>query len=205
MHSRYSLTDFEFLDDNFAGDAGRLRELMRALRTRGYRWGCQLTVKALARDLSLIDDMHVAGCASMFLGIETGDPDLLQRVKGTTVDDTNKVIRRLLDVGIRAHAGFIMGHPWDTEGTISRTTAMVRELRAQGVMCSVSLLTPFPGSPVAEDPGRFGVTIHCQDPEYYTFSRPVISTRHLTRERLANLYAGLLIDMASEDAHDVQA
>ncbi|MCP3941104.1 MAG: hypothetical protein GY710_06430 [Desulfobacteraceae bacterium] len=67
------------------------------------------------------------------------------------------------------------------------------------ILTVISLLTPFPGSPIAENPSKFGITIHDNDYENYTFSRPTISTTNISQEDLLKFFSETLIGLVEED------
>ena len=198
--ARSGIHEFEFVEDNLAGDMSRLRDIATGLKKRSYTWGCQVAIRDLRQDLHTIDLMAEGGCRSVFIGVESGDAELLRRIKGLSLEDVRSVTERSQACGMLVCAGFIIGHPWDTEESIANTVEMMRRLRREGIMCSVSLLTPFPGSPIGEHPESFGVSIHTKVTEEYTFSRSAISTMHLSQERLSAIYADTVISFAEEDA-----
>ena len=115
--------------------------------------------------------------------------------KGISTQDVVNAIRRAREAGIpRITCSFIVGHPDDTVETVHETIAFAERLaRESGVLPRLSVLTPYPGTPVYERPDEFGIKIVDRDFERYTMSRVVCSTRYLDTATLQRLYVeGLL-------------
>ncbi len=189
IHQRYRVTDFEFIEDTFTCDTSRVLELMGLLRRRSYEWACQATIPDLVRTPEQLPAMVEGGCRGLFFGIESGNDDVLKKIKNMSRGKVLATIDRARHEGVRHFvASFIVGHPWDTRSTISDTLSLMQELRARGAHTPLSILVPFPGSPIAKWPERFGITIHSRDYRDYYYDRAVISTRNLSREELQDIY-----------------
>ena len=193
LHRRYGLDEFEFIEDTFTCVPERVRELMSLLRPRGFRWSCQGTVPDLIKDPGLVHEMVAAGCRGLFFGIESGNDEVLRRIKNMSRASILETMDRVQTAGIRhLVASFIIGHPWDTRATISDTVELMQVLRDRGAHTPVSILVPFPGSPIGKWPERFGVTVHSHDYTEYYNNRALISTEHLSRSDLEDLYFDVL-------------
>jgi len=197
LHREFGLQEFEFLDDVLTSNAEWLEGLCRQLAQRGFRWGCQATIKDVTAHTMLLDSMAAGGCRGVFFGIESGNAEVLRKVKGLRVTDVLPAVDRSVSLGMSVITSFIIGHPWDTRETIKDTVGLMKELRSRGCHTPVSILVPFPGSALATHPDRFGIRIESLDYTSYYHSRAVLSTRHLTREDLEELYFGIVSDLTS--------
>jgi radical SAM superfamily enzyme YgiQ (UPF0313 family) len=196
LHRDRGLTEFEFLDDVLTADPGRLRALCDSLTGRGYRWGCQATIKEVSADLGLIDTMAAAGCGGVFFGVESGNEAVLRKVKALQIVDVISVVNRARELGLNVITSFMIGHPWDTIETIEDTYRLMVRLRDLGCHTPFSILVPFPGSPLALEPDKFGVTVHPADYSTYYHSRALVTTRALTRAQLEDKYFEILCRLA---------
>lgn len=202
ISSQWGIHDFEFLDDALTADPERLTELCGLLQDRGYRWGCQGTIRDLVDRSSGLQEMADAGCGGIFFGIESGHPDVLRRVKGLQLEAVTAVVEAASGVGMRVITSFMVGHPWDTHETIAATMALMERFQDLGCHTPVSILVPFPGSQVAEHPERFEITVESKDYTRYFHNQAVISTKHLSRDELEDIYFEILCrltDRASTD------
>jgi anaerobic magnesium-protoporphyrin IX monomethyl ester cyclase len=196
LHERYGTKSFEFIEDTFSCVPDRVRELMGLLKGKNYEWSCQVTIPDLDKNPNLIPLMVESGCRGMFFGIESGNDAVLRKIKGMTRTKILSTIDHALDQGIHhIVTSFIIGHPWDTRDTIADTKSLILELRQRGIHTPISILVPFPGSPIGKWPERFGVTVHSSDYSEYFNNRALISTQHLKRDELQNIYLEILDDV----------
>ena len=190
---RFGVRSFEFIEDTFTCVPERVLGLCRLLSDREYEWSCQATIPDLEEHPELIAAMVRAGCRGLFFGIESGNDQVLKKIKRMSRRKVIDTIDRARREGIRhLVTSFIIGHPWDTRETIADTLSLILELRSRGAHTPVSILVPFPGSPIAKWPERFGITIHSRNWAEYHYNRALISTPHLRREELEEIYFELL-------------
>lgn len=193
LHQQYGIDEFEFIEDTFTCVPGRVLELMSLLKRRNYVWACQATIPDLQETPELLPAMIGSGCRGLFFGIESGDDSVLRKIKHMSRKKVLETIDGALDLGIQnLVTSFIIGHPWDTRETIADTISLILELRSRGAHTPLSILVPFPGSPIGKWPERFGVTVHSHDYAEYYYNRALISTPNLSREELWDLYLDAL-------------
>ena len=110
-----------------------------------------------------VDDLALlrrAGLVALFLGVESGAPELLSGVLGkkTRPDRVRQVVRACLDAGIFISASIIFPAPGETDETEAATLDLLTELLAGRDDCSVPVQPAFPqpGSQWFEELERFG-------------------------------------------------
>lgn len=200
LNERHGITSFEFIEDTFTCEPDRIRDLCAQLEERDYIWSCQATIPDLIKNPDLTPRMVRAGCRGLFFGIESGNDRVLKTIKHMSRDKILSTIDRALDEGIQhLVTSFIIGHPWDTRETIADTVKLILELRQRGAHTPISILVPFPGSPIGKWPERFDVTVHSRDYSEYYYNRALISTRHLSRAELEQVYLEVLEAILSSD------
>lgn len=103
--------------------------------------------RANVLDKELLSIMKKSGCVYLGFGVESGDDHMLKMIrKGITTEQIEKIFELCKDVGIRAEANFIIGHPYDTEETVLKTIKFAKKLKAD--FANFAILVPFPGTDV---------------------------------------------------------
>lgn len=144
-----------FVDDNLIGNKHHLaKELLPALiqwqKTRGPMPFFTEASINLADDPRLMEMMREAGFESVFVGIETPDPDSLaecekkQNIKRDLIAD----IKRIQRAGLEVQAGFIVGFDSDTETIFQRQIDFIQESGI--VVAMVGLLQAVQGTRLYE-------------------------------------------------------
>lgn len=115
-----------FADDNVAISQKRLTEFTRALVAEKMQISWRAFIRADSVDEESAELMRESGCRECFLGIESGDPEILSNMNKRL--DPEKALRaiELLDKnGINTQCTFVVGFPGETERSIERTAAFI--------------------------------------------------------------------------------
>ena len=142
----------EIVDDNFIGNKPNVkRELLPRLiewQTRNkhpFYFGTEATINA-ADDEKLLQLMRDAGFKSVFIGIETPDPELLVQTQ-KSFNATRPIVERVqrfYEYGIMVHAGFIMGFDNEKPDT---DQAILKCIEDTGIcMSMIGLLVALPNT-----------------------------------------------------------
>ncbi|MDD5307321.1 MAG: radical SAM protein [Deltaproteobacteria bacterium] len=149
LRTRFGVRHVNVYDDLFTTNRARIARLcgMLADRPLGLRFNC--AVRVGHTDDELLGMLKEAGCLMVSVGIESGDPALLERHKtGVGLDEVRDTVARIQAKGIRAKGLFMMGLPGETEAAIARTSDFIMSLGLDDM--NMSKFTPFPGAPVWE-------------------------------------------------------
>jgi radical SAM superfamily enzyme YgiQ (UPF0313 family) len=141
----------EFADDNTFVDKGWSRELCRRLAPLKLKWFTE-TDLIVADDVELLKLMAQAGCRQVLIGLESPSAGPLEGVeqranrKARWAARYADAIHAIQAQGITVNACFILGMD-------GQTTAVFREVRdfaeaACPFDVQITLLTPFPGTPL---------------------------------------------------------
>jgi radical SAM superfamily enzyme YgiQ (UPF0313 family) len=151
MSSRF----FVFWDDNFFADADYAKALLKRIAPLKRRWAAQASLKDCA-DKELLRLAKAAGCLYLFIGIESFSTDSL--------NDAGKAINRVQDYkplidaihqnGIMVQAGIVFGFDSDRPDVFNKTLESCEALGIDGA--TISILTPFPKTPIYEQFKREG-------------------------------------------------
>lgn len=122
------VTHLLFIDDTFNIPAGRFKEICRLLIRKKYDFKWFSYFRCANADDEAFELMAQAGCAGVFLGIESGDQAILKGMnKAATVERYKYGLRQLNARGIVSYASFIIGFPGETEESARNTMAFIQE------------------------------------------------------------------------------
>ena len=141
---------FTFWDDQLFMNPRYALRLFEALRGQNKRWAAMVTL-ASTRNEKLLQAAADAGCVCLFLGLESFSPESLRLANKAfnVVESYEEGIGRIHAHGISVQAGIVFGFDGDDEDTFELTLRGATRAGIDGA--TVSILTPFPRSPVYED------------------------------------------------------
>lgn len=140
-------TVIHFRDDIFTMDRERTLELCELMVARGFdlQWTAQ--TRADRVDADLLRAMKRAGCATIYFGVESGSPRVLDRIqKGSTVEQAERAFTWARAAGLHTVGFFMLGNPEEEEEDIRLTYDLMLRLRPD--IIQVAFFTPYPGSPM---------------------------------------------------------
>ncbi|MBI1910594.1 MAG: B12-binding domain-containing radical SAM protein [Deltaproteobacteria bacterium] len=140
-----------FYDDNFCAHKKRTKELLSAMIEKGLTpaWTAQVRVE-IAKDQELLDLMKKSNCHTVYIGLESVNPETLKAYnKKQSVEDIRDGIRILHKNGIRVHGMFVFGSDLDTTDTIHETVRFAKRNDIETVQFLI--LTPLPGTKCFRD------------------------------------------------------
>lgn len=190
---RFGFRRLVFADDLFMLSRRRVHDLCDAILSSGiqFEWWCTGRTNVATEDV--IDKMAKAGCVQIFYGIESANQSTLDLVrKRTTPAQARAAVRRTKQHGIRVTCSFIIGLPGETRADVLRTIRFVKALEPDVV--DLNFLKPYPGSELAENREKYGLTLLTDDPWRELSSRdpilgyPVMETPLLKKRDLVELY-----------------
>ncbi len=154
----------DFRDDNLTVDISRLEALCRAFRTDenlNFSWHCQTRVDTLTEHPGLIKTMKSSGCTITALGLESGLQEILDVYnKQISFEQSQSAAAQLTAAGI-LHIWYAMmgcGNELDTPDILRRNIEAIAAFPFD--LLQISLLTPFPGTPVYERLAAEGRLLH---------------------------------------------
>ncbi|HET6430582.1 MAG TPA: radical SAM protein [Phycisphaerae bacterium] len=152
---RYGIASFNFADEFFTADKARVLAICELIRQRGLEvtWVCSARAQKL--DRQTLQAMKAAGCRELSFGIESGSPEILQRMdKRIDLEEAKSVISAANALGIRTHAGFIIGYPGETAETVRQTVRVAKWLDVD--IAAFWIASPLPGSRLWEEANANG-------------------------------------------------
>lgn len=111
-----------FVDDTFNVPLPRFKTLLRRMIAAQYKFRWTSFFRCSNADDEAFDLMAESGCAGVFLGIESGDQSVLEKMrKFAKVDRYRYGINGLTRRGIKTLASIIVGFPGESEHTVNNT------------------------------------------------------------------------------------
>lgn len=134
-----------FQDDTFGVTKSYITELCGAIEKNipDLKWHCEIHV-------NLVDDTTIAlmkrsGCRRVFIGVESGNNDVLKKIrKGFTIEKVYDAAGVIKNHGLELYAFFMAGFPWETVQTLNDTIAAMKKLKSD--LLVYSIFTPYPGT-----------------------------------------------------------
>ncbi len=169
IQDMYDCNHFRFLDDNFIVDKLRVENIRNYFFNHDVHFRCSARSDLL--DDELCEMLKASGCEEIGFGVETADDTVLKLInKGETVSDHIKAIRLAKQYGIKTKIFIMAGLPGETWETIEKNKRFIEETNPDKWICT--LFTPYPGTPVWNNPEKYGVKIINKKFDYYTQTYP---------------------------------
>lgn len=187
MLSRLGFNQINIVDDLFTSNKKRCMAICDGIINRGikHKWSAFARVDTVHEDL--LEKLVEAGCGSLCFGIESGNQEILDRIKKqTTLDKCRKAAYLCKKTGIKPMASYILGLPGETEETVRRTFEFAEEL---GTTYGFHILAPFPGTEVRINAGEYGISVLSNDWDLYDANRSVCSTGGISPEKIDSIAA----------------
>lgn len=178
----WGISFINIADDLFTASRPRVKKLCNELveRKLNISWSAFSRVNTI--DKQTLELMKSAGCHSVSFGIESGNPEMLKRVKkGITIDQAKKASIACQEAGIRGHASFMVGLPGESLETMKDSLNLQKELVIES---AYHFLAPFPGTAVREDIDGYDLEILTHDWDQYNANRSIVRTSALSPEQM---------------------
>lgn len=147
---KYGAKEIRFFDDIFTIDVTRLKEICRGMKNLhpSVPWTCLTKVTTVNPDILRM--MRKSGCWQVLFGLESGDDDILRRLrKGNTVKQNKEVVWWAKNAGMSVRADFLVGSPWETKESFRRTVEFAKSLPLD--FAHFNKFVPYPGTEIYKD------------------------------------------------------
>ena len=134
-----------FGDDVFALNHHWVKELAEEVTARKAAIPFKVQSRADLMREDTVLNLKAAGCAEVWMGVESGSQAILDAMdKGIALDEIKTARQRLKDAGVRACFFLQFGYPGETWAELQQTIALVRELKPDDI--GISFSYPLPGT-----------------------------------------------------------
>lgn len=150
----------ELADDNTFVNKHHGRELVETIGQFGLHWFTETDI-SVADDQRLLELLAQSGCRELLIGLESPTAEGLEGIelkrnwKRRQVDNYHAAIEKIQGHGIAVNACFVLGLDGDGPGVFDAIAEFVE--RANPFDVQITVLTPFPGTPLYQrllDEGR---------------------------------------------------
>jgi len=141
---------FVFNDDTFTADRKRVMALAEGILKRKLPLSFECETRANLLDREIVSALREAGLVRINIGIESGDADILGRLKtGITLDDVRSSLRLLKSFGIETRGSVIIGAPYENRQTVVKTLNWIAKLKDLD-QPYINIAAPYPGTLMRE-------------------------------------------------------
>ncbi len=180
----YGNTRINIADDFFTSNKKRVHLLCQEIKKRGIEFNWSAFARVDSVDKTCLQAMKNAGCDTVSFGIESGNPEMLKRIrKGITLDKATRAVKCCKEVGMDVFVSFIIGLPGESQETLRDTHKFANEL---DIPHGYHFLAPFPGTVIREEKEQYDIDILTDDWDLYDANRAIVQTSHLKPEEIEN-------------------
>ncbi|MBC7110001.1 MAG: cobalamin B12-binding domain-containing protein [Archaeoglobi archaeon] len=181
----YGIEFITFMDDTFTLLKNWVERFCDEILRRKIeiKWGATARVDRMS--LELLRKMKESGCVALFIGVESGDQEILDRItKNVVLDQTKRAFENMRRAGILSIASVAIGYPGETRRSIERTMKFIEEIKPDYFVASIA--TPYPGTRFYEEMKESGLIVSDRW-EDYTLFKSTIKCGELEPEELEKL------------------
>ncbi len=193
----------EFADDNSFVDRRYWKRLLPLLAKRRIKWFTETDI-SVGEDDELLTLMRQAGCAEVLIGLESPGVEGLTGLelksdwKRKRRGDYLRLVHNIQAHGIRVNGCFVLGLDGQTTDIFDRVYDFAKELELYDVQ--VTLMTPFPGTPLYERLRRMGRLLEEKAWHKCTLFDLTFEPTHMTADELVGGFHDLVVRLYSDEA-----
>jgi radical SAM superfamily enzyme YgiQ (UPF0313 family) len=174
-------------DDLFASDKERVKEICAGIRKRDLKFTWSAFARVDTVDQEMLEAMFAAGCDSVSFGVESGNPEMLKRIKkGIKLEQVHNAVKMCKQSGMIAHASFMVGLPGETKETLAQTEELAKSL---DIVYGYHYLAPFPGTTVREKVHKYDLEILTNSWDKYDANDAIVRTSALQPQDIREFVA----------------
>jgi magnesium-protoporphyrin IX monomethyl ester (oxidative) cyclase len=188
---KYGIKELAFTDDNLTLDRERALNIFDGMKERDFDlvWVAPNGIALYAIDEELIEKMKESGCYSLYLPIESGVQEVLDKIirKPIRLERVRRIVKKIKEFDIETVGMFIIGFPGETLDQMKQTIDFAQSLDLDYV--SFSIATPYPGTDLYEIAKENGYLVNdfTEEDLIYGFGKGHIKTPEFTPEEVLRL------------------
>jgi radical SAM superfamily enzyme YgiQ (UPF0313 family) len=168
LKNKYGIKAYRFNDDLFAFSEQRVIEMCNALKPLNILY--RIFVRADRLTTKVAKLLYDSGCRHVSIGIETMSEKMLKLLnKGTTVQTNINSLVNAKKAGLKTRIYLLIGYLGETDDTVQESLDIL--LQCDFDEFCVYPFIPYPGTPVWEEPQRFGAHINRDFSKYIQVGR----------------------------------
>jgi len=183
--ARYKTVNFNFIDDTFTFNKNWVYQLCEAIRQSGLqkkaRWLCLTRADTIDREL--LAAMKAAGCFKIEFGIESGDEEMLRKIKkGITTTQSIEAFKMARDLGLETLGFVIIFSPEENRESLEKTRRLI--FKADPDTLQMSFCTPFPGTAIEREIQEKGLKISGDWSRFIFLKQPVFEHPNFSYDQM---------------------
>lgn len=182
MRRSWGIREFFLVDNVFTVDKDRVDIICERIIEKQLNIAFNCVSRADLVTPEIVEKLKAAGCHRIEIGVESGvQANINAYEKKITLDQVLNAADIVIGAGLRPMFTFQIGSPQDTQESILETQNLAARLRAKGGFTFFSVMTPYPGTNLAERQQEYGISIETKDWRQYRTSNPVFCTQNANR------------------------
>jgi anaerobic magnesium-protoporphyrin IX monomethyl ester cyclase len=156
MVKTYGTKGIYFVGDNFTINKKKTIELCELIKKNkiDIKWVCDTRANSVSQEL--LHEMKAAGCQTIFFGIESGSPRILEKLnKNITLQEVADAFALCRKEGMQTAASFMLGIPGETFDDLDATFKFAKKLNSD--WCQFNIYVACPGSKLYDEVMRDGL------------------------------------------------
>lgn len=182
---KLGVKEVHILDDNFTNDIERAKKICDLLIEKNVdmTWCTADGIRVDRVDLELLKKMKQAGCYRIHIGVESGNQDILNRIKkGITLEQVIKAVKWAKEAGLDVGGYFMIGLPGETEKTMQQTIDFAKSLNFD--LAKITICIPLPATELFNELDKRGLikTYDWANFNFYTPASTIYNHENLSWE-----------------------
>jgi radical SAM superfamily enzyme YgiQ (UPF0313 family) len=148
--NNYGSKGIYFISDNFTIRKRETAETCEVIKKEklDIEWVCDTRVDLVSRDL--LRKMKDAGCKTIWFGVESGSPSILEKInKDITLEQTAHAFKLCREEGIQVACSFMLGIPGETVKDMEASLKFAKRLNPDWSRFNIYI--SYPGSTLYEE------------------------------------------------------
>ena len=151
----FGIDTINFTDELFTVNKKRILNICSLIIERSLKIAWVCSARAQGLDKETLEAMKESGCREISFGIESGNQDILDRIdKSIDLTEALRVVRLAKKVGIKTHAGYILGYIGENEKTMQDTICFAKKLNTH--VAAFFIASPLPGTRLYQEASEKG-------------------------------------------------
>jgi radical SAM superfamily enzyme YgiQ (UPF0313 family) len=150
MVKTYGTKGIYFVGDNFTINKKKTFELCGLIKKNkvNIKWVCDTRADLVSR--ALLREMKNAGCQTIFFGVESGSPPVMEKLnKNLSLQKISEAFELCKQEGIQTVASFMLGIPGETMVDMQATFKFAKQLNP--AWCQFNIYVACPGSKLYDE------------------------------------------------------
>ena len=191
-----------FSDDFFTSNPKRVKTICSEIKKRGLSFGWGVFARADSVNRELLSIMRDAGCDTVFFGLESGNQEMLDRIKKhIKLDRIRQAVDDSKAVGMTVFGSFIIGLPGETQKTMMDSHFFSKEL---DIIYGYHFLAPFPGTEVMEQMDQYDLQLLSKSWSDFDANHPIIRTSQLQPQDMEDFVEAFFMQNARSVDLDIE-